>query len=125
MGELYSWMDRIYVVNKGFKITFSFSPDHENVIDISPPDKWFQRGVFDGKLFKISHEQICIGRCHARAHRGAMGLQEVLTIEREIVHSKDHSDKNADSFSENRCLRTGVKKMSASFFAFLMWYVSV
>ena len=86
-------------------------------------DKWFQRGVFDGKLFKISHEQICIGRCHAGAHRGAMGLQEVLTIEREIVHSKDHSDKVADSFSGNRCLRTGVKKMSASFFAFLMWYV--
>ena len=22
MGELYSWMDRIYVVNKGFKIIF-------------------------------------------------------------------------------------------------------
>ena len=84
MGELYSWMDRIYVVNKSFKIIFSFSPDHENVIDISPPGKWFQRGVFDGKLFKISHEQICIGRCHARAHRGTMGLQEVLTIEREI-----------------------------------------
>ena len=74
MGELYSWMDRIYVFNKGFKIIFSFSPNHENVIDISPPDKWFQRGVFNGKLFKISHEQICIGRCHARAHRSAMGL---------------------------------------------------
>ena len=42
MGELYSWMDRIYVVNKRFKINFSFSPDHENVIDISPRDKWFQ-----------------------------------------------------------------------------------
>ena len=74
MGELYSWMDRIYVVNKDLKIMFSFGPDHKNVIDISPPDKWFHRGVFDGKLFKISHEQICIERCHARAHRGAMGL---------------------------------------------------
>ena len=65
---------RSYVANKGFKIIFSFSPDHENVIDITPPGKWLQRGVFDGKLFKISHEQICIGKCHARAHRGAMGL---------------------------------------------------
>ena len=27
-------MDKIYIVNKGFKINFSFSPDHENVIDI-------------------------------------------------------------------------------------------
>ena len=63
--------------------------------------------------------------CHARAHRGAMGLQEVLTIEREIVNPKDNSDKVADSFSGNRFLRTGVKKMSASLFAFLMWYVSV
>ena len=121
----FSWMDRIYVVNKGFKIIFSFSPNHENVIDISPPDKWFQRGVFEGKLFKISHEQIRIGMCHARAHRGAMGLSEVLTIEREIVHSNYHSDTVADSFSGNRYLRTDVKKMSASFFAFLMWYVSV
>ena len=59
MGELYSWMDRIYVVNKGFKIIFSFTPDHENVIDKSPPDKWFQRGVFDGKLFKISQVMSC------------------------------------------------------------------
>ena len=82
-------------------------------------------GRCDGKLFKISHEQICIGRCHARAHRGAMGLYEVLTIEKQIVHSKDHSDKVADSFNGNRLLRMGVNKMSASFFAFLMWYVSV
>ena len=69
-------MDRIYIVNKGFKAVFSFSPDHEKVVDISPPHKFFrfQRGVFDGKLFKISHEQICIGSCYARAHRGAMGL---------------------------------------------------
>ena len=78
MGELYSWMDRIYVVNKGFKIILA-SPSvqimkcHQYISTRQMVSEGRFRG-FDGKLFKISHEQICIGRCHTGAHRGAMGL---------------------------------------------------
>ena len=46
MGQLYSWMDRIYVVNKGFKIIFSLSPAHENVIVIYLHQANGFRGMF-------------------------------------------------------------------------------
>ena len=72
------------VGNETFELFVSVSPNHENVIYVSKPEKGLIHITFKCFPFKLSHKKIGEGWGHSCPHCCTMLLNEV-------IHSEDHA----------------------------------
>ena len=56
MGKFNVGVNRVQEADEIFKVLLSFCPYHEYVIDEPPPNQRLEQSVFNGVLFKFSHE---------------------------------------------------------------------
>ena len=64
-------------------------PDHEHIIDISPPSEGLSWSSAEEGLFWMVHEDAGKGGGHFCAHGCAVHLKIVRTVECELVFGKD------------------------------------
>ena len=56
MGKFNTRVNRVQVSDEIFKVFLSFCPYDKDVIDEPPPNEMLERSVFNGVLFKFTHE---------------------------------------------------------------------
>ena len=67
-GELDGGMVVIEVSNKVVESEFPVRPNHEHIVDISPPSQGLQGLSGEEILLQFAHENVCIGRGHTCTH---------------------------------------------------------
>ena len=77
--------------NKSIKLFISMCPNHKYVVNVPKPKQRFVLKASECFVFKISHEKVGESWCHSGAHRSSMLLNEMFTVEDEIIHGQDHT----------------------------------
>ena len=74
-------------------MTRTFCPDHENIIDISPPCVRLPRGVSESVGFEHTKKKVSKRRSRFSTHRSTMDLKIMLLVKCEIriMRKRSHS----------------------------------
>ena len=79
-SELNSGMNVIEIIDEYFQTIPTFSPDHGNIIDISPLCVRLPRGVSESVGFEHTNEKVSKRRSHFSTHSSTMDLKIMLLV---------------------------------------------
>ena len=77
----WGWSVSYYLINKCFQFLWTFSLDHENIVDKSKPQVWLMGWVKESVAFKFTEKQISVGRSHTRAYSTLLVITSILQFQ--------------------------------------------